>query len=164
MKVENAKNQRTITKETLSAGPSKNIVTRSFESASQKKQSTQARIGPTWNVFRENEENELVLHQFLMMSVWELKLVNEKIPEMLKDALLFEPTEGIAKRLRKLCSNPLMWSKKNSMCSGNWLRTLHQNCVIRTRFQNDQNPCYFTIKLFARGTIKTDLGKCFLLM
>ena len=112
MKVENAKNQRTITKETLSAGPSKNIVTRSFESASQKKQSTQARIGPTWNVFRENEENELVLHQFLMMSVWELKLVNEKIPEMLKDALLFEPTEGIAKRLRKLCSNPLMWRKK----------------------------------------------------
>ena len=44
-------------------------------------------------VFRENVESEYVLHQFLMLSARELKVVIEKIPEI-KEALLFEPTEG----------------------------------------------------------------------
>ena len=48
-------------------------------------------------VFRENVESDYVLHQFLMLSVRELKLVIEKIPEMIKEALLFEPTTGTAK-------------------------------------------------------------------
>ena len=48
-------------------------------------------------VFRENVESEYVLHQFPMLSARELKLVIEKIPEMIKEALLFEPTVGTAK-------------------------------------------------------------------
>ena len=46
-------------------------------------------------VFRENVENEYV--QFLMLSPRELTLVIEKIPEMIKEELLFEPTVGSAK-------------------------------------------------------------------
>ena len=42
-------------------------------------------------------ESEYVLHQFLMLSARELKLVIEKIPEMIKETLLFEPTVGNAK-------------------------------------------------------------------
>ena len=48
-------------------------------------------------VFCEKVESEYVLHQFLMLSARELKLVIEKIPEMIKEALLFEPTIGNAK-------------------------------------------------------------------
>ena len=48
-------------------------------------------------VFRENGESEYVLHQILMLSARELKLVIETIPEMIKEALLFEPTAGTAK-------------------------------------------------------------------
>ena len=48
-------------------------------------------------VFRENVEGEFVLHQFLMLSVWELKIFIQKLPEMLKEALQFEPTEVTAK-------------------------------------------------------------------
>ena len=38
-------------------------------------------------VFRETVEGEFVLHQFLMLSVWELKIFIQKLPEMLKEAL-----------------------------------------------------------------------------
>ena len=48
-------------------------------------------------VFREKLETELVLHQFLMLSVGELKLVVEKLREMIKEALMFKPTVGTAK-------------------------------------------------------------------
>ena len=48
-------------------------------------------------VFRENVEGEFVLHQFLMLSVWELKIFIQKLHEMLKEALQFEPSEVNAK-------------------------------------------------------------------
>ena len=39
-------------------------------------------------VFRGNVESESVLHQFLMLSARELKVVIEKLSEMIKEALL----------------------------------------------------------------------------
>ena len=48
-------------------------------------------------VLRKNLENEFVLHPFLMLPDWDLKFVIEKLPEMLKEALQFEPTEVTAK-------------------------------------------------------------------
>ena len=48
-------------------------------------------------VFRENVEGEFVLHPFLMLSVWELKIFIQNLPEMIKEALQFEPSEVTAK-------------------------------------------------------------------
>ena len=40
-------------------------------------------------VFRKNVESEIVLYQFLLLSVGDLKLLNEKLPEMIKETLQF---------------------------------------------------------------------------
>ena len=40
-------------------------------------------------VFRKNVESEIVLYQFLLLSVGDLQLVNEKLPEMIKETLQF---------------------------------------------------------------------------
>ena len=48
-------------------------------------------------IYCKNVESDLVLHQLLMLLVWNLELVIEKLPEILKEALQFEPIEVTAK-------------------------------------------------------------------
>ena len=117
-------------------------------------------------VFRENVESEYILHQFLMLSARELKLVIEKIPEMIKEALLFEPTVGTAKLVidetvfqptdvEEKAKFDVFWEVSET--------ARRKVCVTRIFFQDDPNRCYFTIKLFTRGTEKDSFRrKCFL--
>ena len=118
-------------------------------------------------VFRENVESEYVLHHFLMLSARELKLVIEKIPEMIKEALLFEPTVGTAKLvIDETVFQPTDVEEKGKFdvfweVSETARRKV---CVTRIFFQDDPNRyrCYFTIKLFTRGTEKDNFRrKCF---
>ena len=107
-----------------------------------------------------------VLHQFLMLSARELKLVIEKIPEMIKEALLFEPTVGTAKLVidetvfqptdvEEKAKFDVFWEVSET--------ARRKVCVTRIFFQDDTNRCYFTIKLFTRGTEKDSFRrKCFL--
>ena len=117
-------------------------------------------------VFRKNVESEYILHQFLMLSARELKLVIEKIPEMIKEALLFEPTVGTAKLVidetvfqptdvEEKAKFDVFWEVSET--------ARRKVCVTRIFFQDDPNRCYFTIKLFTRGTEKDSFRrKCFL--
>ena len=117
-------------------------------------------------VFRENVEGEFVLHQFLMLSVWELKIFIQKLPEMLKEALQFEPTEVTAKFVidETLFQPSDVEEKAKFDVLWELSETARQKvCVTRTFFQDDPNRCYFTIKLFTRGTEKDSFRrKCFL--
>ena len=116
--------------------------------------------------FRKNVESEFVLHQFLMLSVWELKIFIQKLPEMLKEALQFELTEVTAKLVidetlfqptdvEEKAKFDVFWEASET--------ARRKVCVTRTFYQNDPNRCYFTIKLFTRGTEKDGFRrKCFL--
>ena len=116
-------------------------------------------------VFRENVESEFVLHQFLMLSVWELKII-QKLPEMLKEALQFELTEVAAKLVidETLFQPTDMEEKAKFDVFWDVNETARRKvCVTRAFYQNDPNGCYFTIKLFTRGTEKDSFRrKCFL--
>ena len=117
-------------------------------------------------VFHENVESEYVLHQFLMLWARELKLVIEKIPEMIKEALLFEPTVGTAKLVideTVFQSTDVEEKAKFDVFWGVSETARRKVRVTRIFFQDDPNRCYFTIKLFTRGTEKDNFRrKCFL--
>ena len=117
-------------------------------------------------VFRENVEGEFVLHQFLMLSVLELKIFIQKLPEMLKEALQFEPTEVTAKLMidETLFQPTDVEEKAKFDVFWELSQTARREvCVTRTFYQDDPNRCYFTIKLFTRGTEKDSFRrKCFL--
>ena len=117
-------------------------------------------------VFRENVESEFVLHQFLMLSVWELKIFIQKLPEKLKEALQFELTEVAAKLVTDETLFQLTDVEEKAKFDVFWdvSETARlQVYVTRTFYQNDPNGCYFTIKLSTRGTEKDSFRrKCFL--
>ena len=102
-------------------------------------------------VFRKNIEGKIVLHQFLMLSVWELKIFIQKLPELLKEALQFEPTEVTAKLVtdETLLQPTDVEEKAKFDVLREVIETARQIvCVTRTFYQDDLNRCYFTIKLF----------------
>ena len=107
------------TMEETTVGPFTNTVTGSFKSASQRKPSTQTLTGLNY-IFCVNLESEVVLHQFLMPAARELELVIEEVPEMIKEALLFEPTLGAAKLvIDEILLQPTdLEEKQKSLCSG----------------------------------------------
>ena len=64
-------------------------------------------------------ESEFVLHQFLMLSVGELQIVIEKLPEIIKEELEFEPRAGTAKRMiDDNSSQPTAVEEKNRYALG----------------------------------------------
>ena len=112
-------------------------------------------------VFRKIVEGEFVLHQLMMLSVGELKLVIEKITEMLNEALQFEPTEVTAKLvIDETLFQPTDLEEKAKFDVFSELSETARRkvCVTRTFFQGDPNRRYFKVKLFTRGTEKTVLG------
>ena len=117
-------------------------------------------------VFRENVEGEFVLHQFLMLSVWELKIFIQKLPEMIKEALQFEPSEVTAKLMidETLFQPTDVEEKAKFDVFWELSETARRKvCVTRTFYQDDPYRCYFIIKLFTRGTEKDSFRrKCFL--
>ena len=81
----------------------------------------------------------------------------EKIPEMIKEALLFEPTVGSAQLVidesvfqptdvEEKTKFDVFWEVSET--------APRKVCVTRIFSQDDPNRCYFTIKLFTRGTGK----------
>ena len=84
---------------------------------------------------------------------------------MIKEALLFEPTVGNAKLVidetvfqptdvEEKTKFDVFWEVNET--------ARRKVCVTRIFFQDDQNRCYFTIKLFTRGTEKERFRwKCF---
>ena len=104
-------------------------------------------------VFRENVEGEFVLHQFLMFSVWECNIFIQKLPEMIKKALQFEPKEVTAKLvIDETLFQPTDVEEKAKF---DVFRELSETarrkvCVTRTFYQDNPNWCYFTIKLFQK--------------
>ena len=116
-------------------------------------------------VFRKNVD-EFVLRQFLMLSVWELKNFIQKLPEMLKEALQFEPTEVTTKLvIEETLFKPTDVEEKEKFdvfweVSETARRKV---CGTRTFYQDYPNRCFFTIKLFTQGTEKDSFRrKCFL--
>ena len=84
-----------------------------------------------------------------MLSAKELKLVIEKIPEMIKEALLFEPTVGNAKLvIDKTLFQQTDVNKIRCVLGDETAR--RKVCVTRIFYQDDSNRCYFTIKLSKR--------------
>ena len=85
---------------------------------------------------------------------------------MIKEALLFEPTVGTAKLVidetvfqptdvEEKAKFDVFWEVSET--------ARRKVCVTRIFFQDDPNRCYFTIKLFTRGTEKDSFRrKCFL--
>ena len=85
---------------------------------------------------------------------------------MLKEALQFELTEDAAKLvIDETLFQPTDVEEK-AKCDVFWevSETARRKvCVTRTFYQNDPNQCYFTIKLFIRGTEENSFRrKCFL--
>ena len=117
-------------------------------------------------VFRENVESEFVLHQFLKLSVWEYKIFIQKLPEMIKEALQFEPTEVTAKLVIDESFFQPTDVEENTKFDVFWelSETARRKvCVTRTFYQENPNRCYFTMKLSTQGTEKDSFRmKCFL--
>ena len=117
-------------------------------------------------VFCKNVAGEFVLHQLLMLSLWEVKIFIQKLPEMLKDALHFEPTEFNAKFVNdETFFQPTDWEEKAKY---DVLWELSENargkvCVTRRFFQDYPNRCYFTMKFLTRRTEKDSFRRKFFL-
>ena len=99
-----------------------------------------------------------------MLSVWELKIFIQKLPELLKEALQFESKEVTAKlMIDETLFQPTDVEEKAKFDLFWEVTARRKVCVTRTIYQDDPNRCYFIIKLFTRGTEKDSFRrKCFL--
>ena len=99
-----------------------------------------------------------------MLSVCELKIFSQKLPEMLKEALQFEPTEVTAKLViveplfeptdvEEKAKFDVFWEVSET--------ARRKVCVTRTFYQDGPNRCYFTIRLFTRGSEKDSFRRKF---
>ena len=124
-------------------------------------------------VFCENVKGEIVLHQILMPSVSELKIFIQKLPEILIEAVQFDPTEVSVKLVTdEICSNQLIWRRKqNSMCSENWVRLPDEKCVwpehlskmIQIGFISQSSSSHEGLKnTVLRGNVffRSEMGSC----
>ena len=129
-------NQMRITKETTTFGLSKNTATGNFKSASQRRLSTQARIGPTWKSFAKMSKVNLFHISFWGCRSGNWKFSSKNYLRCWKKHNNLNPQKLLQKWwLTKLCSSQLMWRKKqNSMCFGNWVRLLGEKYVWPEHF------------------------------